>query len=75
MGGQFDPGSDEGRKLLAHELTHTIQHGATDISPLAITSLYPAKSHDQCIKNPVKKLKKILKKLPRKSTTVCRKWI
>ena len=26
--GQFNPGSSEGRELLAHELTHTIQQGA-----------------------------------------------
>jgi hypothetical protein len=30
--GQFAPGSQEGRKLLAHELTHTIQQGAVNVS-------------------------------------------
>ncbi|MEI6067218.1 MAG: DUF4157 domain-containing protein [Methylococcaceae bacterium] len=35
--GQFAPGSSEGRKLLAHELTHTIQQGATNILPTAST--------------------------------------
>ncbi|MCE8427110.1 MAG: DUF4157 domain-containing protein [Candidatus Methanoperedens sp.] len=41
-GGQFVPGSQEGRKLLAHELTHTIQQGATSISPSASMSYSPA---------------------------------
>ena len=31
--GQFEPGSQEGKKLLAHELTHTVQQGAAPISP------------------------------------------
>jgi len=31
--GQFDTGSPEGKKLLAHELTHTVQQGAVPISP------------------------------------------
>jgi hypothetical protein len=30
--GKYNPGSSEGKHLLAHELTHTIQQGATDIS-------------------------------------------
>jgi hypothetical protein len=31
--GEFDPESSEGRKLVAHELTHTIQQGATNKLP------------------------------------------
>jgi len=41
-GGQYTPGSHEGRKLLGHELTHTIQQGATNISPSASTPHYQA---------------------------------
>lgn len=29
--GKFDPNSKEGQKLIAHELTHTIQQGATEV--------------------------------------------
>lgn len=31
--GQFQPGSESGKKLLAHELTHTIQQGASTSQP------------------------------------------
>jgi hypothetical protein len=31
--GQYSPQSDEGRRLLAHELVHTVQQGATGRSP------------------------------------------
>jgi phage-related protein len=31
--GKFDPSSTEGKKLLAHELTHTIQQGAVEARP------------------------------------------
>jgi hypothetical protein len=30
--GQYQPGTNEGKKLLAHELTHVIQQSSTDIS-------------------------------------------
>jgi len=30
--GEYQPESDEGRKLLAHEMTHVVQQGATDVS-------------------------------------------
>jgi hypothetical protein len=29
--GQYNPGSSGGKQLLAHELTHTVQQGATDV--------------------------------------------
>lgn len=35
--GAWDPGSREGRRLLAHELTHTLQQGDSRIRRLAIT--------------------------------------
>jgi len=31
--GQFDPDSQQGRRLLAHELTHVVQQGGADASP------------------------------------------
>lgn len=31
--GRFDPSSTEGKKLIAHELTHTIQQGAVEAKP------------------------------------------
>jgi hypothetical protein len=40
--GQFAPGSHEGRRLLAHELTHTIQQGPASISHSASAPHYPA---------------------------------
>lgn len=38
--GKYNPGSDSGKHLLAHELTHTVQQGAADIQrkPLQISS-------------------------------------
>lgn len=37
--GQYAPGSASGRHLLAHELTHTIQQGATRVQRQAVTGL------------------------------------
>lgn len=34
--GEYQPGSHEGRSLLAHELTHTVQQGAADPAALGI---------------------------------------
>ncbi|GGG23349.1 hypothetical protein GCM10011344_25110 [Dokdonia pacifica] len=38
--GNYNPGSDSGKHLLAHELTHTVQQGAADVQrkPLQISS-------------------------------------
>ena len=33
-GGEYSPGTTEGRTLLAHELTHTIQQGAATAGPI-----------------------------------------
>jgi hypothetical protein len=62
--GQFAPESHEGRKLLAHELTHTIQQGATNISPSASTLNCPAEDRfiteqNQCSTSSVAHTKKI----------------
>ncbi|MEP0263100.1 DUF4157 domain-containing protein [Dokdonia sp.] len=39
--GNYNPGSDSGKHLLAHELTHTVQQGGADIQqkPLQISSV------------------------------------
>ncbi|MDQ6891915.1 MAG: DUF4157 domain-containing protein [Acidobacteriota bacterium] len=34
--GQYSPSSDEGRELLAHELTHTVQQGASETDSLIV---------------------------------------
>jgi hypothetical protein len=34
--GEYQPGSDAGRKLLAHELTHVIQQGSDRVQPLLV---------------------------------------
>ena len=31
--GEYNPGSPEGKRLLAHELTHVVQQGAADVQP------------------------------------------
>ncbi|WP_299551354.1 DUF4157 domain-containing protein [Seonamhaeicola sp.] len=34
--GKYNPGSDSGKHLLAHELTHTVQQGASSVQPKMI---------------------------------------
>jgi hypothetical protein len=42
--GQYNPGSSSGRQLLAHELTHTVQQGATKVQRHADEEEIQAKS-------------------------------
>jgi hypothetical protein len=48
--GKYNPASSEGRHLLAHELTHTVQQGATtirrvpDVADYRITGLYAGRA-------------------------------
>jgi hypothetical protein len=37
-GGQYAPGSNEGRKLLAHELTHVVQQSGADVASTVIST-------------------------------------
>ena len=43
--GEYSPGSDSGRKLIAHELTHTIQQGASERISRAMTAMVTEKTH------------------------------
>jgi hypothetical protein len=40
--GRFAPGTHEGRRLIAHELTHVVQQGASPLGPLAMNATHRA---------------------------------
>jgi hypothetical protein len=44
---EYDPRSSSGQQLLAHELTHTIQQGASSRISLAVTGMVTEKTHLQ----------------------------
>jgi hypothetical protein len=63
--GQYQPETNSGKKLLAHELTHVVQQGATlQRKPISHTSLLFAKIIQRQVHNPDKDKKKE-KELPR----------
>ncbi|SKB15626.1 conserved hypothetical protein [Planktothrix sp. PCC 11201] len=75
--GKYSPHTDEGKKLLAHELTHTIQQTGPKIKPKSLSRKIQKKSQIQrqiqpsAVKNRVKKNPPLnlsgLKTLPEKS--------
>lgn len=50
--GEYAPGSDAGRRLLAHELTHVVQQGGATASPAAVQRLQRAPKVDDCAGEP-----------------------
>lgn len=50
--GQYQPGTDEGKKLLAHELTHVVQQNSNTISAKPMVQRFvPEKTPDLIIEN------------------------
>ncbi|HET7461541.1 MAG TPA: DUF4157 domain-containing protein [Longimicrobium sp.] len=58
--GQYTPGNDAGKRLLAHELTHVVQQGGAAESRGAVQRLQRAPAVDHCVGEPKDKwIKKV----------------